>query len=148
MKSKLPHWEANKYEVSGFAGGVSLSKVCPEPGTPSPFHYLRYKRAPKGYSWISQKQKIMSPINKRLSAIFSMRKFHEVSAGELPFIQRIQAALWEHVTKCCSHMDTGEFLVKQPVRFEPLAYFHHWRIVREYSTGEWANNSPVQTATE
>ena len=42
----------------------------------------------------------------------------------------------EHLTKCCSHMATGEFLVKQPVRFEPLAYFHKWRILREYSTGE------------
>jgi len=42
----------------------------------------------------------------------------------------------EHVTKCCSHMATGGFLVKQPVRFEPLAYFQNWRILREYSMGE------------
>jgi len=44
--------------------------------------------------------------------------------------------LQEHLTKCSCHMATGEFLVKQPVRFEPLAYFHHWRILREYSSGE------------
>ena len=44
--------------------------------------------------------------------------------------------LLEYVTKCCNHMVTGEFLVKQPVRFEPLTYFPNWRILREYSTGE------------
>gem|GEM_PF-4203132 len=46
------------------------------------------------------------------------------------------SAVLEHLTKCCSHMFTGEFLAKQPVRFEPLAYFPYLPILREYSTGE------------
>gem|GEM_PF-4992709 len=42
----------------------------------------------------------------------------------------------EHLTKSCSHVGIEEFLVKQPVRFEPRAYFPWWRVLREYSTGE------------
>gem|GEM_PF-6719636 len=39
------------------------------------------------------------------------------------FLTFTKSSILEHLTKCCSHMFTEEFLARQPVRFEPQAYF-------------------------
>ena len=73
----------------------------------------------------------------RISGVMQIADLHFQQLTGMDMLrQGLKVRLLGHLTKSCSHMITGEFLVKQPVRFEPLAYFPNWRILREYSTGE------------